>query len=168
MRCFVETELNRLHQPCGQTGRQAKQFTSLCITAGHYTHLHNSFLVLIPQNGCAQSQLSVPIVASLRLAKKNDMKRHNVRLAAHVVSNTYILSCAATQTKEDRGKTHLHKWWKIFYFLGGCTVLLIHIRSELWEIESSALDLGKVFGRVLSADIKIKPQSGLNESIVEM
>lgn len=36
IRRFVDTKLNR----CRQTGRQAKRFTSLCISTGQHTHTH--------------------------------------------------------------------------------------------------------------------------------
>ena len=37
---FVDTELNRWHPQCRQTGRQAKGFPSACILTGEHTHTH--------------------------------------------------------------------------------------------------------------------------------
>lgn len=74
IRRFVDTELNRWHQQCRQTGRQAKQFY---ISLHHHwtAHTHpsaqrdrNSFLKM----AALQVKLFVPIVTSPRPAKRNN------------------------------------------------------------------------------------------------
>lgn len=88
IRRFVDTELNRWHPQCRQTGRQAKRFTSLCISAGQHAHLHeragthsskwlHSMYAFCPDcdvsSGGGEKQWD------------SDMKKHNVSLAAHAV-----------------------------------------------------------------------------------